>query len=128
MCLKKSLLVTAGLLAGGCAKNSAAVVDGDPFQTHAAAIASHAASESIAPAATAPAATAQLPDAPAATVTTINVAELQNSPPDKAEWWNSLPTAPEAAESGIKVPAASSVQGRVGHASVSYGMGQIAKP
>lgn len=61
------------------------------------------------------------------TVTTLNVAELQDSAPDDTEWWKSQAAVDAAAKDGIKVPA-SSVQGRVGYAGVSYGMGTIGKP
>ncbi|HVJ67453.1 MAG TPA: hypothetical protein VM510_05680 [Caulifigura sp.] len=62
------------------------------------------------------------------TVTTVNVAELQATPPDKAEWWKSAAAVDAASKQAVKVPPASSTLGRVGTASVSYGMGQISRP
>lgn len=62
------------------------------------------------------------------TVTTMNVADLQTTSPDKSEWWNSPAAMDAAAKDAVKLPASSSTQGRVGYGGVSYGMGQIKKP
>lgn len=53
------------------------------------------------------------------TVTTVNMAELQAAPPDKAEWWKSKAAMDAAANDGIKVPA----NARTGYFSVDYGVG-----
>ncbi len=49
-------------------------------------------------------------------------------PPDQTEWWKTPASADVIARDGVQVPPSGSVQGRIGHASVSYGMGQISRP
>jgi hypothetical protein len=147
--MHRQLLLTAFtcLCAAGCAKNSA-VVAGDPFLSPNQSASKVAVAETAAP----PKQTVSLDEhrinqanfeEPAGIATTgarptfaeqnvpmeqTAVAESSLAPPDKSEWWKTQPGASQPATDGIKVPAQSSANGRVGTVSMSYGMGQMSKP
>ncbi|HVJ85329.1 MAG TPA: hypothetical protein VM452_06770 [Caulifigura sp.] len=126
------LLALTCLVNTGCAKRSAALVDGDPFNTPGATVRDSRvpmpdSSESVA--------VEGIPDDAQLTHTTYeydrgqvavdtDLAEASHQASATSEWWNS-PAAMAAAKDDVKLPSNSGANGRVGHVSVSYGMGQI---
>jgi hypothetical protein len=134
------------LSAASCAKNSA-VVASDPFLTPSQEPSKVAVAKAPQPRQTVslddhridqanfeqPAPATPTQSAPTFTSTNappadVAVADSSSALPDKSEWWKAQPAGSSMPTEGIKVPAQSSVNGRVGTVSMSYGMGQISKP
>ena len=137
------MLLAIGLIVTGCAKRSAAVVDGDPFitpqelQSQVATVtdgqipAIDNSDEVVL--------VERVPDGTQVRQTIfvdrddqrLSGVEVENpatSPPDKAEWWKSQAAIDATAKEGFEIAPTTSAQGRVGTVSMSYGMGQISKP
>lgn len=126
------LLALICLVNTGCAKRSSALVEGDPFNTQNVTVRDGRvpmpdSSKSVA--------VEGIPDGSQLTHTTYEYNRVQLSvdtdltePATQAsatsEWWNS-PAAMAAAKDDVKLPSNTGANGRVGHVSVSYGMGQI---
>jgi hypothetical protein len=138
------------LSAASCAKNSA-VVASDPFLSPAQDSSKVAVADNVQPKEGRPRQTVSLDDhridqanfeQPAQVTPTeprptfapqtgapadVGVANSSTAIPDKSEWWKAQPAGSPTTTEGIKVPSQSSVNGRVGTVSMSYGMGQISK-
>jgi len=129
------LLAVLCLVNIGCAKRSSSLVDGDPF------LAPSGSQVAFDSAATAPADPAmqggpQIRETASVVDNSVRGVEIDyatgatsTSPPEKTEWWHTASAGQASAQTAvvmkddIKVPESSSVNGRVGHFSVDYGMG-----
>ncbi|QDT52321.1 hypothetical protein Pan44_03300 [Caulifigura coniformis] len=129
------LLAIFCLPGSSCARSSRAIVDGDPFLAPTStqvAFDERTAAPVDPPTQSAPQVreTASVVDNSLIGVD-VDVASGQTSmsPPEKKEWWHTASAAEASGEmqtvmkDDIKVPDAASVNGRVGHFSVDYGVG-----
>jgi len=138
-----ALSATACLLITGCAKHQAAIVDGDPFnplhelQSQVATVSSGQIpaadnQDAVIGAKGVPDGTqvrqTMFVDRDGQKLVSADVEDQATATPDKSEWWKSEAVADATPKEGIKIPPSGSVQGRVGYASASYGMGRIGKP